>query len=47
MSLIFYADNEETAKEESINKYKELLEEYTILCPTLKESLKQMFISSC
>ena len=46
MSLIFYADNEETAKEESINKYEDLLEEYTIKCPTLKEALKQMFISS-
>lgn len=46
MSLIFYADNEETAKEESINKYKDLFEEYTIKCPTLKEALKQMFISS-
>ena len=29
-----------------VNKYKDLLEEYTIKCPTLKEALKQMFISS-
>ena len=45
MSLIYYSEEEENNKEESINKYKDLFLEYEKNLPTLSEALKQMFIS--
>ena len=45
-SRIYYAENEDSSKEESINKYEKVFEEYLSKCPTLTEALDQMFISS-
>ena len=45
-SRIYYADNEDSSKEESISKYENIFEEYLSKCPTLTEALDQMFISS-
>ena len=45
-SRIFYADKEDSSKEESIDKYENIFEEYLSKCPTLTEALDQMFISS-
>ena len=46
MSLNFYDDNEDTAKEESINNYIDLFYNYEINPPNIKEALNQMFASS-
>ena len=47
MSLNFFANNEDyTNDDESINKYEDIFEEYVKICPTLKEALEHMFISS-
>ena len=46
MSLIFYSEEEENQKEESINKYKDLFEEYQNQSISLTEALTQMFTSS-
>ena len=46
MSLIFYSEQEDNNKEESINKYKDLFRPYNIKPPNLEEALKQMFFSS-
>ena len=45
-SRIFYADKEDSSKEESIDKYENIFEEYLFKCTTLTEALDQMFISS-
>ena len=45
-SRIYYADKEDSSKEESISKYENLFKEYLSKCPTLTEALDQMFISS-
>ena len=46
MSLIFYSEQEDNNKEESINKYKDLFINYEQKLPTLDEALNQMFISA-
>ena len=46
MSLNFFATNEDYTNDESINKYEDIFEEFVKNCPTLKEALQQMFISS-
>ena len=46
MSHSFYTSQEETTKDESIDKYKAIFAQYYINPPTLKEALEQMFISS-
>ena len=46
MSLIFYSEEEENQKEESINKYKDLFDEYKNQTISLTEALTQMFTSS-
>ena len=46
MSLFFYSKDEENCQEESINNYKNIFEKYKTNCPTLKEALEQMFVSS-
>ena len=46
MSLIFYSEEENNNKEESINNYKDLFLNYENEKPTLSEALTQMFISS-
>ena len=46
MSLIFYSEEEENQKEESINKYKDLFNQYKDQSITLIEALTQMFESS-
>ena len=47
MSLTFFTTKEEeTTSEESINNYRNLFESYTKQCPSLKEALEQMFLSS-
>jgi len=46
MSLIFYSEEENNIKEESINNYKDLFLNYENEKPTLSEALTQMFISS-
>ena len=42
MSLIFYSEQEDNNKEESINKYKDLFINYEQKLPTLKEALNQI-----
>ena len=46
MSLIFYSEEENNNKEESINNYKDMFSNYENEKPTLSEALTQMFISS-
>ena len=46
MSLIFYSEEENNNKEESINNYKDMFLDYENKKPTLSEALTQMFISS-
>ena len=46
MSLIFYSEEEENQKEESINKYKDLFDEYKNQSISLIDALIQMFTSS-
>jgi len=46
MSLIFYSEEEDNNKEESISKYKDMFLDYENKKPTLSEALTQMFISS-
>ena len=46
MSLIYYTEEENNNKEESINNYKDLFSNYETEKPTLSEALTQMFISS-
>ena len=46
MSLIYYTEEEDNNKEESINNYKDLFSNYETEKPTLSEALTQMFISS-
>ena len=46
MSLIYYSEEEDNNKEESINKYKDLFLDYEKKLPTLSEALNQMFQSS-
>ena len=46
MSLIFYSEEEENKKEESIDKYKDLFLEYQTKEPSISEALEQMFIYS-
>ena len=45
MSLIFYSEQEDNNKEESINKYKNLFINYEQKLPTIDEALNQLFIS--
>ena len=46
MSLLFYSDEEENLKEESIDKYQNLFEKYRNKNITLSEALNQLFTSS-
>ena len=46
MSLLFYNEEEDNKKEESIDNYEDLFEEYTKNPPTFSESLKHMFINA-
>ena len=47
MSLTFFTTKEEeTTSAESINNYRNIFESYTKQCPSLKEALEQMFLSS-
>ena len=46
MSLIFYSEEEENQKEESIDKYKDLFNKYKDQSITLTEALTQMYSSS-
>ncbi len=46
MSLIFYTEEEENLKEESIDKYKNIFEGYKNKTITLSEALIQLFTSS-
>lgn len=46
MSLLFYSEEEENLKEESIDKYKNIFEEYRNKNITLSEALEQLFTSS-
>ena len=46
MSLIFYSEEDENQKEESIDKYKDLFNKYKDQSITLTEALTQMFTSS-
>ena len=46
MSLIFYSEEDENQKEESIDKYKDLFDKYKGQSITLTEALTQMYISS-
>lgn len=46
MSLHFYTPKEENQIEESINKYKNILEKYVYNMPTKEDVLEQMIISS-
>ena len=46
MSLIFYSEEENNNKEESINNYKDMFMDYENKMPTLSEALSQMFILS-
>ena len=46
MSLYFYTEKEEYIKEESINNYKGLFNDYNYNTPNLSEALNQMFINS-
>jgi len=46
MSRCFYADGEDSSKEESIDKYEYIFEEYKRKCPTLNEALEEMFIGA-
>ena len=46
MSLIFYSEEEENQKEESIDKYKDLFDKYKNNSITLTDALTQMFTSS-
>ena len=46
MSIIYYSKEEESRKEESINKYKGIFLEYEKKLPDLSEALRQMYISS-
>ena len=46
MSLLYYDENEDNSKEESIDNYKDIFNEYLDKCPTLKESLQQLFTSA-
>ena len=46
MSLIYYDEEEDNSKEESINNYKNLFDEYEKKLPTLSEALNQMFIAA-
>ena len=45
MSLIFYSEEEDNDREESVNKYKNLFSTYENNSPSLKEALTQMFKS--
>ena len=46
MSLIFYCEEEENDREESINNYKDLFSIYENNMPNLSDALKQMFKSA-
>ena len=46
MARVFYSEEEDNYKEESVNKYKDIFSEYENKIPTLSEALSQMFISS-
>ena len=46
MSLIYYSEEEDNNKEESINKYKDFFLDYKNKSPTLSEALNQMFQSA-
>ena len=46
MSLIFYSEEDENQKEESIDKYKDLFNKYKDQSITLTEALTQMYTSS-
>ena len=46
MARVFYSEEEDNYKEESVNKYKDIFSEYEKKIPTLSEALSQMFISS-
>ena len=46
MSLIFYCEEEENGREESINNYKGLFSIYENNMPNLSDALKQMFKSA-
>ena len=46
MSLIFYSEEGENQKEESIDKYKDLFDEYKSQSITLTEALIHMYTSS-
>ena len=46
MSLIQYSEAEEIDNEETIEKYKDLFQEYEKNIPSLSDALNQLFISS-
>jgi hypothetical protein len=46
MSILYYTEEEDNSKEESIDKHKDLFLEYEKKLPTLPEALEQMFISA-
>ena len=46
MSLHFYTEKEEYSKEESVNNYKDLFNDYEHNPPTLSDALNQIFINS-
>ena len=46
MSKIFYIEEEDNEKDESISKYNDLFKKYINNIPTLKDSLNEMYILS-
>ena len=46
MSQCFYADNEDSSKEDSVDKYENIFEEYKRKCPTLNEALEEMLVGA-
>ena len=46
MSILFFAEDEGTKKEESINNYSDIFSSYKLNPPSLSESLRQLFKSA-
>ena len=46
MSILFFAEDDGTKKEESINNYSDIFSSYKLNAPNLSESLKQIFESA-
>ena len=46
MSILFFAEDEDTKKEESINNYSDIFSSYKLNPPNLSESLEQIFKSA-